>query len=1183
MISIPLGNDLVANVLFFVFDECGENLVLYDQVEVDLSNTGNVINNLELTKDSIIVCPKDELQLTFSGFIPGVLYRVEESERELFSFTTKSGDTTIAIPLNGSSYQFIQVFGFGACGESLVYENGFEFGDSPTVPVHPDDSLALKKLNQMLGGVVGWESENVSDWRNSLETKCGRVVSLGKFTLYNSFVVRDIPGTFAELKFLERLDLSPQGFWPIFSGEINDSLGLCLNLKYLNLAGNWSIDDTLPRTFENLTQLDTLILDGVYIKGDPSDVINNLDNLKYASFAYCNISEFKSDLSNLSRLQSLNLQGNQISSVDPDILRNNPNLDSVDFSYNKLFFDQIKLLRTNFNDGIYFPQKSLDILDSTAKDCALLGDEYFLKTYINEVPGLSFQWINRIYDDNLQREIDMEVENQTSPTLTFIPTTNNSLNLYLRIRSADFQDSVQYLVSEAKSVNVFSNFSEQDSLKLVEFYENMNGENWTNQTGWLVEGERLDKWEGIGTNCEKVSKIILPNNQISGDLGEVFVDLYRMDTLDLSNNSIKDTSLFYRFPSSLVYLDMSNNQVEAEIGKVTTTYQWGDFDDYPFQYFSDMVHFDFSHNKLFGEIERRNFSRMAYLEYLDLSNNQFEGGLPFLYKSFIVSRGERRIESGDDYYDTIVPSSVKFLNFSNNSFQDTIPEIYQALPNLEVLILEKNRLSSGFTKKYTTYFPKLKSLDLDSNNFSSSIELESISDILQLESLSMASNSLSGNLPFSLSKLKKLKFLNFAGNSFDSLSLSNMDSLKTVNFEGNNLKDVSSLSSLNNLKSLNLRDNKLLDLFQPNQNQKLDTLRVENNGLDFADLEPFAVMLPRYFTYAPQNLITKTDTVKISQQQTLRLNSLVPGQFNTYQWFKNDTLISGANQAVYLKRNGSFADTGVYHCVVSNTLLPELQLTYHRFSVIPCLTNTPRPTLELNTNQVSCVSTTLFTNSTSTKTYWYLNDFLVVNDTLTTYQAVSSGDYVVEITDTAGCVLQSNPRTVSINVQGTFMIGYDGVTINTTQTGNFQWFVNGMVIANQRNSNITPRFNGTYQLEIENPVTGCKSKSNTVVINRSDLLDVGRGAVVQGNTVFMDDYKSYLSPNPTRNDYAELQMAYPALRTIKIFDMAGTEKAMLNTLERIVILPSNQLGQGMYVVEIIENEKTERLKWIIQK
>src|SRR6478736_363013 len=79
-----------------------------------------------------------------------------------------------------------------------------------------------------------------------------------------------------------------------------------------------------------------------------------------------------------------------------------------------------------------------------------------------------------------------------------------------------------------------------DSLILVEFYKNMDGENWKNDSNWLVKP--VNTWYGItgyGVGSSfSISELALPGNSLKGTLDTSLGDLSLLSNLNLSSNSI---------------------------------------------------------------------------------------------------------------------------------------------------------------------------------------------------------------------------------------------------------------------------------------------------------------------------------------------------------------------------------------------------------------------------------------------------------------------------------------------------------------------------------------------------------------------------------------------------------------------------------------------------------------------
>ena len=187
---------------------------------------------------------------------------------------------------------------------------------------------------------------------------------------------------------------------------------------------------------------------------------------------------------------------------------------------------------------------------------------------------------------------------------------------------------------------------------LTLIYNSLDGDNWTNKVGpqgvaWL-EGCNACDWYGI--TCDNNNRVIgldLSNNNLSGSLTSSMFDLLtKLDSLDLSNNSLFGAVEIDFSPTSLSFLDLSHNQITGsyplmmnqmsiEYLDLSNNLLDGEVD---FSLFPDgLVHLDLSDNDYSGELGAPlgdvEFSK---LDYLNLTNNSFEGCYPANYASLCL-------------------------------------------------------------------------------------------------------------------------------------------------------------------------------------------------------------------------------------------------------------------------------------------------------------------------------------------------------------------------------------------------------------------------------------------------------------------------------------------------------------------------------------------------------------------
>ena len=247
-----------------------------------------------------------------------------------------------------------------------------------------------------------------------------------------------------------------------------------------------------------------------------------------------------------------------------------------------------------------------------------------------------------------------------------------------------------------------------DRDELVEFYEDTDGPNWDDDTGWLSHVP-LDDWRGVDTGADgRVTVVELPSNSLSGAIPTVVGDLTGLEVLDLSGNGLTgEIPAAIESLTALTTLNLSGNGLRGEIPS-----DLGDL--------TALTTLDLSVNGLRGEIPS-DLGDLTALTTLDLSVNDLNGGIPMGLGRLI------RLEA---------------LRLSDNDLNRPIPA---ELGNLT----------------------KLTELDLSDNGLSGSIPAE-LDKLADLQVLDLSGNSLSGAIPEGLGRLAKLVAVYLDGNNLDS-------------------------------------------------------------------------------------------------------------------------------------------------------------------------------------------------------------------------------------------------------------------------------------------------------------------------------------------------------------------------------------------------------------------------------
>ena len=78
---------------------------------------------------------------------------------------------------------------------------------------------------------------------------------------------------------------------------------------------------------------------------------------------------------------------------------------------------------------------------------------------------------------------------------------------------------------------------------LSDFYHSAKGGEWTDSTYWVDEYTSYCDWKGVTCENDRVTKLNLSNNGLSGKLSESIGNLTAIKVLDLSDNDIKVITL----------------------------------------------------------------------------------------------------------------------------------------------------------------------------------------------------------------------------------------------------------------------------------------------------------------------------------------------------------------------------------------------------------------------------------------------------------------------------------------------------------------------------------------------------------------------------------------------------------------------------------------------------------------
>ncbi|KAA3472874.1 receptor-like protein 12 [Gossypium australe] len=258
-------------------------------------------------------------------------------------------------------------------------------------------------------------------------------------------------------------------------------------------------------------------------------------------------------------------------------------------------------------------------------------------------------------------------------------------------------------------------------------------------------------------NLSMLTYLNLSSSVFSGQIPSEILKLYRLSSLDFSNNwdtnpsqrllvlEKPDVKSLIQNLTNLKYLSLSYVVVAspipgvlANLSSLTSLYLescglQGMFPLAIFRLPNLETIWLVDNLDLTGYLPEFNFSNK--LKKLALWNTSFSGELPASIENL---------------------NSLEFLGLGHCNFSGSVPSTLGNLPNLKFLDLATNSFT-GSVPPTLGNLTKLDTLDLHDNNFMGFIPSE-LTNLTQLTSLNLLGNMLHGSVPSSILRLEKLKF-----------------------------------------------------------------------------------------------------------------------------------------------------------------------------------------------------------------------------------------------------------------------------------------------------------------------------------------------------------------------------------------------------------------------------------------
>nr|GEV22748.1 LRR receptor-like serine/threonine-protein kinase GSO1 [Tanacetum cinerariifolium] len=555
----------------------------------------------------------------------------------------------------------------------------------------------------------------------------------------------------------------------------------CVNftsLSSLDLSDNSFINSTIPIWLSNLTDLRHLHLHRNGFHGQIPDFLGTLSALASLDLAANLFDTLIPELFwNLSSLTLLDLSHNDFRGlVTADI--KSCELRVLDFSSNRIVADLPSLIG-NMSDCLVKSLVHLNLGGNKVSGCIpnklvefkkLENLLLFENTLSGNVP-LSIGVLPSL------KELDVsynslvgylsEVHFIKLKNLTLLSLSSNSLALNI---SSQWNPPFQLHELDASSCNVGPQFPSwlqtQTNLEVLKL------------SNCSIRETIPDWFENISTHIDVLD---LSYNQIGGKLPP----FHSNPNTILLMKSNKFEGPLTSFPSNVWVLDLSDNLLSGNVPQTNRTMN------------PNLQVIDLSKNQFTGGVSRH-LCKVVSIMVLDLSQNNFSGRLPWCLGNL------NNLEELDLTYNTIagfLPSSLgslrnlRSLHLHNNRVMGHLPPSLQNLTGLITMDLGNNFFTGsipfwiGNLLLYTKTIQFLISLDLSSNNIVGEIP-GSLMNLVRLNNLNLSRNMLKGNIPIEIGNLQQVESLDLSMNKLSGripVSLATLHSLSYLSLSFNKL------------------------------------------------------------------------------------------------------------------------------------------------------------------------------------------------------------------------------------------------------------------------------------------------------------------------------------------------------------------------------------------------------------